>query len=158
VPDIDVAIRGFAPSDREGVIELMLALQRFERALAPDHAEPTRAFGEWYFERLLKEVRENQGAILVATHDGAPCGLVAGYDAEDPEARSRYFYIAELSVSEPVRGRGIGARLIAAMEDIARARNYKTVVIGVLATSGRVHALYNRLGYRDYAVRLRKTL
>jgi ribosomal protein S18 acetylase RimI-like enzyme len=155
---LDVSIRAFAPTDRDGVIELMLALQRFERALAPDHAEPTRAFGEWYFERLLKEVRENQGAILVATNDGAPCGLVAGYDAEDPEARSRYFYIAELSVSEPMRGRGIGTRLIAAVEDIARARHYKTVVIGVLAASGRVHALYNRLGYRDYAVRLRKTL
>jgi ribosomal protein S18 acetylase RimI-like enzyme len=158
VRSLDVSIRAFAPTDREGVIELMLALQRFERSLAPDHAAPDRAFGEWYFERMLKEVRENEGAILVATHDGAPCGVVAGYDAENPETRSRYFYIAELSVSEPMRGRGIGARLIAAVEDIARARNYKTVVIGVLAASGRVHGLYNRLGYRDYAVRLRKTL
>jgi ribosomal protein S18 acetylase RimI-like enzyme len=153
-----VRIREFASSDREGVIELILALQRFELAFAPDHVEPTRDFGEWYFERMLKEVRENQGALLVAVRGNTPCGFIAGYDAEDPEGRSHYFYIAELSVSEPMRGHGIGARLIAAMEDVARARSYKAVVIGVLAKSTRVHALYNRLGYRDHAVKLRKKL
>ena len=84
--------------------------------------------------------------------------FVAGYDAEDPEARSRYYYVAELSVSETMRGHGVGSRLIAAIEDVARARSYKTAVIGVLAQSARVHALYNRLGYRDHAIRLRKKL
>jgi ribosomal protein S18 acetylase RimI-like enzyme len=155
---LDVAIREFTPSDRDGVIELILALQRFEMQFAPDHATPDRDFGEWYLEQTLESVRENDGALLVATDHGALCGMIAGYDVDDPESRSRYFYIAELSVSEAMRGHGVGSRLIAAIEDFARSRGHKTAVIGVLVKNTRAHALYDRLGFRDYAVRMRKKL
>jgi GNAT superfamily N-acetyltransferase len=61
-------------------------------------------------------------------------------------------------VRETLRGSGIGSRLIAAIEDIARTRGHHTTVIGVLVKNTRAHALYARLGYRDHAVRLRKKL
>src|SRR5262245_8930633 len=125
---------------------------------APDHATPDRAFGEWYLEQTLEGVRENDGAMLVAAHNGALCGMVAGYAVDDPESRSRYFYIAELSVSETMRGQGVGSRLITAIEDFARKRGHTTVVIGVLVKNTRAHALYDRLGFRDHAVRMRKKL
>jgi ribosomal protein S18 acetylase RimI-like enzyme len=158
VPETAIEIRAFAPPDLAGVIDLMLQLQKFERQLVPDHAAPDQSFGEWYVARLLREIEEHEGALLVATRDGALCGFCAGFVDEDAEARSHYFYIAELSVAEKMRGQGIGTRLIQAMEDVARARGHHTAVIGVLAASRRVHALYNRLGYRDRAVRLRKKL
>jgi ribosomal protein S18 acetylase RimI-like enzyme len=154
----EISIRAFTPGDRAAVIELLLALQRFERAFAPDHAAPTPEFGAWYVEGLLEHVNEHDGIVLVALHDDAPCGFIAGFDEEDAEARSRHFYIAELSVAEGMRGYGVGTRLIAAIEEIARARGYKAVVIGVLVQNTRVKGLYSRLGYRDYAVRLRKKL
>ena len=84
--------------------------------------------------------------------------MVAGYAVDDPESRSRYFYVAELSVSETMRGRGVGSQLIAAIEDFARRRGHTTAVIGVLVKNTRAHALYDRLGFRDYAVRMRKKL
>ena len=96
--------------------------------------------------------------LLVAVLEGASCGFCAGYAEEEPEAREHYFYIAELVVSERHCGRGIGTRLIAEMEDLARSRGLKTTGIGVLAGSERVHRLYHRLGYRDYAIKLRKRL
>src|SRR5689334_4041234 len=126
----EITIRAFTPDDRASVIALMLALQRFERAFAPDHAAPTPEFGAWYVDGLLAHVQAQDGAVLVAVHDGAPCGFIAGFDEEDAEARSRYFYIAELSVAEEMRGHGVGTRLIAAIEEYARERGYKTVVIG----------------------------
>jgi ribosomal protein S18 acetylase RimI-like enzyme len=155
---LDVAIRELAPSDRNGMIELIIALQRFEMQFAPDHAVPDREFGEWYLDQTLESVREHDGKVLVATHDGALCGMIAGYDVDAPESRSRYFYIAELSVSEEMRGQGVGSRLIAAIEDIARAGGHHTTVIGVLVKNTGAHALYDRLGFRDYAVRMRKKL
>jgi ribosomal protein S18 acetylase RimI-like enzyme len=157
-PLVDTTIRDFVPSDRDGVIDLIIALQRFEMQYAPDHAIPDRAFGEWYLEQTLESVRENDGAMLVASRDGALCGMIAGYEVDDPESRSRYFYIAELSVAETLRGQGVGSRLIAAIEDVARGRGHTTAVIGVLVKNARAHALYDRLGFRDHAVRMRKKL
>ena len=154
----DPEIRAFAPSDRDGVVALMRELQQFERQFIPEHAAPDQAFGEWYVDRLLGVLREQDGLLLVATHDGTICGFGAGYVDDDPEARSQNFYIAELSVTEHLRGHGIGSRLIAALEDAALTRGLGTVVIGVLAASTRVHALYARLGYRDRAIRMRKKL
>jgi ribosomal protein S18 acetylase RimI-like enzyme len=154
----DVTIRAYAPSDRAALIELLLALQRFERAFAPDHAPATPEFGVWYVDGLLEHVEANNGVVLVAVRANVPCGFVAGFDEEDAEARSRLFYIAELSVAEAARGEGIGTRLIAAIEDVARSRGYQTIIIGVLAKSTRVKGLYNRLGYGDHALRLRKKL
>jgi ribosomal protein S18 acetylase RimI-like enzyme len=154
----NLGIRAYAPSDRDGVVALMRELQQFERQFAPEHATPDQAFGEWYVDRLLGVLREQDGVLLVATLDGAVRGFCAGFEEDDPEAQSRYFYIAELSVTERLRGHGIGAQLVGAMEDAARARGLATVVIGVLAASERVHGLYNRLGYRDHAIRLRKKL
>jgi len=155
---LTVTIRDFTPSDRDGVIDLIIALQRFEMQFAPDHAAPDGEFGEWYLEQTLESVRENDGAFLVATHGGTLCGMIAGYDSDDPESRSRYFYIAELSVSEKMRGQGVGSQLIAAIENSARARGHHTTVIGVLVKNTRAHALYDRLGFRDHAVRMRKKL
>ena len=151
-------VRAFASSDRDGVIALMRELQQFERQFIPAHAVPDQAFGEWYVDRLLGVLREQDGVLLVATQDGALCGFGAGYVDDDPESRGRNFYIAELSVTENARGHGIGSRLIAALEDAARARGLATMVIGVLAASRRVHGLYSRLGYRDHAIRMRKKL
>jgi ribosomal protein S18 acetylase RimI-like enzyme len=153
-----IVVREFVPSDREEVVGLLLELQRYERQFEPDYAMPDRAFGEWYFDRLLGELREHEGVLVVAILDGTTCGFCAGLDDDSAEERSQYFYIAELAVSEATRGRGVGTRLIAAMEDLARARNHKMIEIGVLANNQRVYALYNRLGYRDRAVRLRKKL
>ena len=120
MPDLRIEIRAFAPSDLESVVGLTRELQRFELQFAADHAPPDQEFGEWYVGRLLGVLREQDGVLLVAAQDGAVCGFSAGYVEDDPEARSRYFYIAELSVTERMRGHGIGSQLIGAMEDAAR--------------------------------------
>ena len=158
MPDAHIEIRDFTPSDRDGVIALMRELQQFERQFIPAHAVPDQTFGEWYVDRLLAVLREQDGVLLVATRDGALCGFGAGYVDDDPESRGRNFYIAELSVTGKARGHGIGSRLIGVLEAAARARGLGTVVIGVLAASKRVHGLYARLGYRDHAIRMRKKL
>lgn len=154
----EIVIRKSIGADRELLMALMIELQDFERQFTVDRAVPDREFAAWYIDRLLRVVEDNGGLLLVATKDGAPCGFVAGFPEEEPELQDWYFYIAELVVSESDRNRGIGRRLILAMEDAARARGLKRIGIGVLAGSDRVHRLYTTLGYRDYAISLRKEL
>jgi ribosomal protein S18 acetylase RimI-like enzyme len=153
----DIVIRKSVAADREALMALMIELQDFERQFAA-RAVADREFAAWYIDRLLRVVEDQEGLLLVAAKDGAPCGFVAGFAEEESELRDRYFYIAELVVSESDRGRGIGSRLILAMEDAARARGLTRIGIGVLAGSDRVHRLYTTLGYRDYAISLRKEL
>jgi GNAT superfamily N-acetyltransferase len=153
------AIREYGPADFERLAELMIELQAFERQFATERRAPDRAFAVWYIERLLRVLAEGNGVLLVAVSvDSVPCGFVAGLPEEEPELQEQYFYIAELLVSERYRGSGLGTRLIAAIEDVARGRGFKRSGIGVLAGSERVHDLYRRLGYRDYAMSLRKWL
>lgn len=137
---------------------LMIELQSFEHQFAPDRPVADRAFAAWYIDRLVGVVAEKDGLLLVASKDGAPCGFVAGFPEEEPERRDWFFHIAELVVCESDRGRGIGGRLISAMEDAARDRGLKHMGIGVLAGNARAHRLYATLGYRDYAISLRKAL
>jgi GNAT superfamily N-acetyltransferase len=154
----EITVRQSVAADREALMALMIELQDFERQIETDRAVPDREFAAWYIDRLSRVIADGNGLILVATSDGVPCGFVAGCPEEEPEMRDWYFYIAELVVSESYRGRGIGHRLVLAMEDAARARGLKRMGIGVLAGSDRVHRLYRELGYRDYAISLRKDL
>ena len=154
----EITVRQSVATDREALMALMIELQDFERQLETDRAVPDREFAAWYIDRLSRVIADSNGLILIATSDGVPCGFVAGCPEEEPEMRDWYFYVAELIVSESYRGRGIGHRLLLAMEDAARARGLKRMGIGVLAGSDRVHRLYRELGYRDYAISLRKEL
>ncbi len=49
-----------------------------------------------------------------------------------------------------LRGRGLGTRLIAAMEDCTRCRNLHWGILGVEDNNPRARALYERLGYREF--------
>jgi GNAT superfamily N-acetyltransferase len=65
---------------------------------------------------------ENGGAFLVGRVDGEPvaCGGVARYDAVTGEIRRMY-------VVPAARGRGLSRRVLAALEDEARALGYALV-------------------------------
>jgi len=153
----EIVVRPYGPADRARVAALMIELQAYESRFTA-RAPADEEFATWYIDRLLRVVEESGGAMLVADDGGGPCGFAAGHAEDEPEMRDRYFYIAELVVAETHRGRSIGSRLIAALEDVARAQGLARTGIGVIVGSGRVHDLYRRLGYRDYAVKLRKTL
>lgn len=69
-----------------------------------------------------------------------------------------YAYIFELFVVEAMRGKGIGRALIAACEAWAKRKNFKTILIGVLAGNTSAARLYRNAGYADYAIELKKYL
>ena len=58
------------------------------------------------------------------------------------------FLLDGICVTASARSRGIGAALMAAIEDEGRARGYAHVRLDVIDTNWRARALYERLGYR----------
>ncbi len=84
--------------------------------------------------------RESWAQILVADWDSRVVGF-AGTEGGDN-------YISDLWVSPDFEGRGIGARLVAALERLIADRGYDSAEIEVLTANGRALRLYQRLGYK----------
>ena len=74
--------------------------------------------------------------------------------AEDcPSAQQHLAGCPELNgiaVLPEYQSRGIGTRLIAAAEQMARERGFREVFVGVNIENARARSLYERLGYRDW--------
>lgn len=153
-----MTIRPYRGSDFGALKDLICALQEFERTFDAARIVPDAAFAEWYAGKLLDVIQQQKGFIIVAEEDGKVVGYAAGHEDEEWEYRDTYFNIAELCVLPDHRGKGIGTALMAAMEDHARKEGYGRTGIGVLSLNRRVHGLYQRLGYADHVVRLRKKI
>jgi len=153
-----IAIRPYDNADFNALKRLFLEMQVHEQQFDSDRAEPTDALAARYIAQLLRDVEERQGIILVAVDGTRVCGFAGGFMEEDLANQHPFFLIAELSVAAAYRSQGIGSTLVRAMEDFARMHGFKRAGIGVLVGNDRVHDLYKRLGYRDYAVELMKEL
>ena len=76
--------------------------------------------------------------------DGAEESAIAGqYLAGCPELNG-------IVVLPEYRSQGIGRRLIAFAEQMARERGFREVCLGVNIENARARSLYERLGYRDW--------
>ena len=148
--------------DRAALLSFIMGSQHFEYAIEPNRRLDTPVAGE-HLERLLGHLKDHDGRMYVAEGEsGALTGwaVVGEFKGEAfvvPEERD-YAYIFELFVVEAVRGEGVGRALIAACEDWARAKNFKTIQIGVLSGNARAAKIYREAGYSDYALELRKYL
>jgi GNAT superfamily N-acetyltransferase len=71
------------------------------------------------------------------------CPIAQQYLAECPELNG-------IVVLPEYRSQGVGTRLIAAAEQMARERGFQRVCLGVNIDNARARSLYERLGYRDW--------
>jgi len=111
----------------------------------------TPRYKELYFAKTIKEVAENQGKILLAKDDDKIVGLIIGiidephneYDFKAPR-RGR---ITELIVSKTCRSKGLGNKLLTAMEDYLKSNNCKAILIEVFGYNDLAFNFYNKHGY-----------
>jgi GNAT superfamily N-acetyltransferase len=92
-------------------------------------------------------------ADLVPPEDGV-AGYLLGFVHPTFYANGPVAWVEELAIREPVRRRGVGARLMAAFEDEARSGGARLVA---LATT-RAGAFYTAIGYTRHAEYFRKHL
>lgn len=101
-----------------------------------------RAFVREQFERHLR----GANVMLVAERVGAPVGQIWVELATGAADRVATLWAAR--VMPPLRGLGIGARLVLAGERVAGAAGRRRVELGVEKSTPRARRLYERLGYR----------
>ena len=98
--------------------------------------------GATHFGLDPKEVSGSSGAFLVLYQDGTPvgCGAVRVLDAEIAELKRMY-------VMPALRGRGLGRRLVAALEAEARALGIRRLVLETGTRQTAALELYRRTGF-----------
>ncbi len=99
--------------------------------------------GATHFRLDPDEVTDGRGIFLVAYRDGNPvaCGALRLLDGETAELKRMY-------VAPAVRGKGLGRRLVTALEAEARALNVRRLVLETGVRQTAALALYRATGFR----------
>ncbi|MGC4937704.1 GNAT family N-acetyltransferase [Kribbella sp. DT2] len=132
------------------------------RALTPDDwkvwrdlrlaalSEAPAAFGSRYEDWVGAEEDRWRARLsvpgsynVVVSLDGTPSGMAGGLPADDNDVR----HLVSMWVAPAARGHGLGDRLMAAVEDWARADDAVAVELSVVQGNDTAYALYLRHGY-----------
>jgi len=98
--------------------------------------------GATHFRLDPEEVARGRGTFLVIYRDGTPvgCGALRLLDSETAELKRMF-------VSPAVRGRGLGRRLVAALEEEARTLGARRLVLETGVRQVAALALYRATGF-----------
>lgn len=96
-----------------------------------------------HFSLEADEVTGSSGVFLLARIEGRPVGCGAVRMIGDTEAEVKRMY-----VRPEARGKGVGAVILARLEDEARSRGARRMLLEMGADQPEAQALYRRFGFR----------
>lgn len=133
-----ILIRRFAPADTQGVIDVILPIQREEYGIA------ITAQDQPDLSDIPAFYQSGAGDFLVAEADGRIVGTIGMKDIG-----ARQVALRKMFVAAPWRGRdrGVAQALLAALLDLARARGVKEVLLGTTDRFLAAHRFYERNGF-----------
>jgi GNAT superfamily N-acetyltransferase len=102
--------------------------------------------------------RSGEGGPESRRGDGEPAGFAFLEPAVDYFSGDRHGHLGMIAVTERAEGQGVGAALMLAAEEWARARGYAKLTLNVFAGNTRARDVYERFGYRVETVRYVKAI
>jgi len=160
--DGEIEIRPVTEDDFEGLIDVYLAGARHHAAIDPAAFRVPERDDVAVRLRRRFDARGSEHAYVAAVVDGELVGSATldVDDLPDPGAMARPVRSAELGIAvlEEWRGRGVGRRLIAALESWAEAHAVERVILNVTAANAGAIGLYHDIGYADSGIEMRKDL
>lgn len=146
-------IRDAEPSDKPALIRFMGLLQEVERKLHPSR-RPGEDIAASHLDYLENIVREQDGRILVAQHEGEIAGFLVCFveEFEDylHEADKIVGWVSDIYVDEEHRGQGISTALLTAAEQHFGECGLTKVLISFLANNILAKTAYEQAGFRPY--------
>jgi ribosomal protein S18 acetylase RimI-like enzyme len=152
----------YRSSDLETMVQFVDAIQEHERAAVPE-LKPGPDIGPLYTERLVRNVSNQDGCILMAKAGGRAIGFVCAWKEvdDDPLLREEmraHAYISDIYVVESWRRRGVAAGLLAAIEAAMFKRGSTQIRVCAKAGNALATRCYSRAGYRPYEIIFSKPL
>lgn len=106
----------------------------------------TRERAQRFWNMVAAEVESGQRAILVAIDTEGICGTVQLVLAM-PDNQPHRADVCKMLVHRRVRRRGVGAALMAQIEDVARSEK-RTLLVLDTVTNSDAYRMYSRLGWQ----------
>lgn len=138
----DIVIRAFKAGDEQGVIDVILPIQREEFGVAITAADqPDLAAIPDFYQKA-------KGGFWVAGNDGKIVGTISLKDIGNDEAALRKMFVAA-----EVRGKefGVAARLLETLMAHAAAAGLKTILLGTTDKFLAAHRFYEKNGFSEIA-------
>lgn len=163
-----VSVRPARPGDGEGLARAWLDAGRYYAGLEPaTFQQPESAGLVGHFERLLVDERGATVEFLVAEVEDRVVGWAVSHldpalDAARYQLQRQFAHprlvVDAVAVEEAFRGRGVGGRLMHALEEWGRRRGALVAVLDTYPDSELSVPFFKGLGYRRRSIRLQKTL
>ena len=135
--------------------------------MIPGYAMPDvpTTYGPKYVSRALALLRKHGGFALVAELEGRPVGFLTGFLQPVPPEVSRMEqrpnqqgYVMDILVEKEARGRGAGRALLREADRRFLEMGCDNVQLNVLAGNRGARRVYERAGFREIDLRLRKVI
>ena len=159
-----VKVRPYRADDFEFVRRLFSAYTREEKSRLARHGFVySWDFEDRYVKSLPKQTRSG-GQFLVATIGERHAGWIAAIRRRKKEnwswdaTKRPSGLVMELHVAPEFRGKGIGRKLLGAVENHFREKGSDWLSLGLFPTNGTARAVYDRLGYSPVYVFMGKRL
>ena len=134
-------VRRARESDCEAIVDLIVELRHEELGVTPDR-EPVAG-------AVRASLDSSEAAVFVAESGAEIAGFVVVHWIPFPMLGGTEAYISDLIVRRNQRGRGIGRRLVAIVEDEARQRGcVRAMLNNRIAAESFRRAFYLKLGFR----------
>lgn len=118
-----------------------------------------------YFKKFLNNIKNNQGKIYIGTHESKPIGFIGGFvaDKQTEENKlevipSQIGIISTLYIDMSYRGKGVGTKLMKAMEHYLVGKKCDALWIDTNGFNTQALRLYKSVGYSEREVGLLKKL
>ena len=128
---------------REDAVAIAALLEQLGYPQEPDAVD----------ERLASWLADDSSRVLVAEVGGTPAGVIAIHACPYFERPGRWVRVTALAVDERHRRSGVGGKLLAAAEEIARELGCTAVEITCLRDREAALALYRGRGCEDVCAR-----
>lgn len=153
-----INITAYTPTDREATEQLIVELHDGLAELEPDILERGAGFASRFLDYILEKCTSQRGAIFVAKKDGAVVGMIAMRVERQADEKIDYVFISELIVTERARNQRIGTLLLTQAETYAKSIGVPHLSVSLLAKNSGAYKLYQKEGFRDFAIWMYKKL
>ncbi|MBX9571181.1 MAG: GNAT family N-acetyltransferase [Candidatus Obscuribacterales bacterium] len=158
-------IREYKDSDFEALHRCFCLLQDYERDFEPLRL-PADQMADAYLKNIFEKIERYKGKIFIAVADDVEPEEIAGYISllgrmefdSDLNYTAWIAYVTDLIVLPEHRKGGTGQKLIKAAEDYAREQGSSALFLNVLAENKLARTFYEKEGFKEYDLRLRKEL